>query len=325
MLNQSGSVFGRRFASRFGIAPTGAAGLFRPDGDLMLAEAAAGADIPFVLSGANNASIEAVARAAPNHVWYQLYAARDPAICADMLRRALDAGITTLVITVDVPVRPKRERNMRNGFGGRVWALRPDLILDAILHPAWTLNYLYRGYPMLSDWARYATPGANAAAVGDLLTAQFPDPGHTWRHLETYRRIWPHHLVVKGILHKDDARQAAELGVEGIVVSNHGGRQLDQAPSPVEVLPAIAAAVGDRVTVMMDGGIRRGADVLVALALGAKFCFVGRPTLYGAVAGGAAGISRAISILRDEIEIVMGQIGCPDLERMGPEFLLPAS
>jgi (S)-mandelate dehydrogenase len=321
--SQASTLFGREYASRFGIAPTGAAGLFRPGADQMLAEAAAAANIPFILSGANNASIETVARISADHIWYQLYAARDPEICADMVRRALNSGIRSLVLTVDVPVRPKRERNLRNGFGGRMVDLRPDLILDAALHPSWTLNYFRQGYPMLKDWAQYASPGADAATVGKLLTAQFPDPSHIWKHLETYRRLWPHTLIVKGIMRADDARRAAELGVDGIIVSNHGGRQLDQAPSSIEVLQAIVSAVGAGLTVMVDGGIRRGADILIATALGAKFCFVGRPTLYGVTAGGVEGVSRAIEILRDEIDIVMAQVGCTCLDDLGLDLLMP--
>jgi L-lactate dehydrogenase (cytochrome)/(S)-mandelate dehydrogenase len=144
----------------------------------------------------------------------------------------------------------------------------------------------------------------------------------TWGDLEEFRRLWPRHLVVKGIMHRDDAIRAAEIGVDGIIVSNHGGRQLDQAPSPLEVLPGIRAAVGDKVTLMVDGGIRRGADILIALCYGARFVFVGRPTLYGAAAAGIAGVQKAISILRSEIDLVMGQIGCTSLEQLDETFLL---
>ena len=144
----------------------------------------------------------------------------------------------------------------------------------------------------------------------------------TWKDLEEFRRIWPRHLVVKGIMHRDDAVRAAAIGVDGIIVSNHGGRQLDQAPSPLEVLPGIRAAVGDKVTLMIDGGVRRGADILIALCSGARFVFVGRATLYGAAAGGIAGVRKAISILRGEVDLVMGQIGCTSLADLDESFLL---
>ena len=161
----------------------------------------------------------------------------------------------------------------------------------------------------------------SAKAVAAFVGRQIPC-SVTWRDLENFRRLWPRHLVVKGILHPDDAARAAQIGVDGIMVSNHGGRQLDQAPAPLEMLPSICAAVGDKVAVMLDSGVRRGADILTALCLGARFVFVGRATLYGAAAGGLSGAQRAVDILRKEIDLVMGQIGCPSLDGLGPGFLL---
>ncbi len=318
--DQAAALFGHSYASPFGIAPTGLAALFRPGADLMLAEAAAAANIPFIMSGASTASIEAAARVAPAHTWYQLYAARDNAISEDLIRRARDAGLNALVLTVDVPVSSKRERNMRNGFELPL-RLKWAKSLEALTHPLWIARYLRHGMPRFENWASYVEPGADAKAIAAFVARQIPC-SVTWRDLETFRRLWPRHLVVKGILHPDDAVRAAEIGVDGIVVSNHGGRQLDQAPAPLEVLPAICAAAGDKLTVMLDSGVRRGADILTALCLGARFVFVGRATLYGAAAGGLAGVHKAIGILRKEIDLVMGQIGCPRLEALGPGFLL---
>jgi (S)-mandelate dehydrogenase len=318
--DQSAKLFGRSYDSPFGIAPTGLAALFRPGADLMLAEAAALANIPFIMSGAGTASIEAAARIAPDHTWYQLYGARDPKVSEDLIRRSRDAGLGALVLTVDVPVNSKRERNIRNGFI-RPYKLRPSILLEALTHPAWIVDYLRAGgKPVFANWAPYAGEGASVEAVADFLALQTPST-QTWRDLETYRRLWPRSLIVKGIMHPDDARRAAEIGADGIIVSNHGGRQLDRAPSPIEVFPAIKAAVGDRLTLMLDSGVRRGADIVIAWCLGAQYVFVGRATLYGAAAGGLPGARRAIAILRTEIDLVLAQLGCPSLAELGPQFL----
>jgi (S)-mandelate dehydrogenase len=318
--DQSAKLFDHTYASPFGIAPTGLAGLSRPGADLMLAEAAAAANIPFVMSGSSTASIEAAAQIAPAHTWYQLYAARDPKISEDLIRRARDVGLSTLVLTVDAPLESKRERNIRNRFELPL-KLRWSTVAEALTHPVWIAGYLRHGMPRFENWARYAGADADAEAVGRFVASQTHAPV-TWRDLEGFRRLWPRHLVVKGIMHRDDAIRAAETGVDGIIVSNHGGRQLDRAPAPLEVFPAIRAAVGDKVTLMLDSGVRRGADILTALCLGARFVFVGRATLYGAAAGGLPGVRRAIDILRNEINRVMGQIGCPKLEQLDADCLL---
>lgn len=318
--DQSAKLFDRVYASPFGISPTGAAGLFRPGADLMLAESAAGANIPFVMSGASTGSMEKAAGIAPTHTWYQLYVARDPKISEDLIRRARDAGLGTLVLTVDVPVSSKRERNIRNGFSRPLkmtWATK----LEALTHPGWLMEYMRTGTPLMENWAPYAGAGANADQVADFVAHQMPSIP-TWEDLEKFRKLWPRHLVVKGILHPDDARRAADIGVDGIIVSNHGGRQLDRAPASLEALPAIRKAVGDRVTIMLDSGVRRGADILIALALGARFVFCGRATLYGAAAGGIPGVRKAISILRSEIDLTMAQIGCPSLDQLDASFLV---
>jgi (S)-mandelate dehydrogenase len=327
--DQSATLFGRSYASPFGISPTGGVSLFRDGGDLMLAEAARDANIPYIMSGASSASLEKAAKLAPDNTWYQLYAPRDPQICADLIRRTADAGLGALVLTVDTPVGAKRERNIRNGFanvrGGlfQALSLKPSILAEALTHPGWIVEYLRRGggTPMLENWQPYAPAGSNAEAVYKHSSSLRPFNAQTWRDLQNYRRLFPHNLVVKGIMDPADALRAVEVGCDGIIVSNHGGRQLDQAPASLDVLPAIKAAVGDKMTVMLDSGVRRGADILIALCLGAKFCFMGRPTLYGAAAGGLAGVKKAVSILRNEIDLVMGQIGCPSLDQLGPDFL----
>jgi (S)-mandelate dehydrogenase len=327
--DQSATVFGHTYSSPFGISPTGGVGLYRREGEVMLAEAAAAENIPYIMSGGSNASIEEAARVAPNNVWFQLYAAKDGNLSDSLIGRARDAGVGALVLTVDVPVHPKRERNYRSGFGrvrnGGVMEalqLKPSVLLEAMTHPAWVIDYVkHGGAPGLGNWLPHAGPEASKADSIALGRSQTPAAAQTWRDLERYRRLFPRPLVVKGILNPADAIRAAEIGVDGIIVSNHGGRQLDQAPASLDALPAIKAAVGDKLTIMLDSGVRRGADILIAWCLGAQFVFFGRPTLYGAIVGGVPGVKKVVDIFRHEIDLVMAQIGCPSLDQLGPDFL----
>ena len=319
-VDQSVTLMGRHYASPFGIGPTGLAGLFRPDADLMLARAAAAARIPFVLSTHSNASLEDVAAAAGDYAWFQLYGARNRDFSADMIRRARDAGIKTLEVTVDTPTNSKRERNMKNGFS-RPLRMRLPILIEAMRHPGWIMrHYASGGTPLFANWAPYAAPGASNDQVADFTTTQTPNR-QTWADLETARRLWPHSLVVKGVMHPEDAVRAVECGADGIVVSNHGGRVFDRAPSTFEVFPFVRDALAGRTTLMLDSGIRRGADIVTAFALGAQFTFVGRATLYGAAAAGEPGARRAIEILQREIDIVLGQIGCATPAGLDQSFL----
>jgi len=304
----SKDLFGRTWGLPFGVAPTGFAGLFWTDGDLLLAQAARAANVPFILSGTSVATIEEAAARGVDNLWFQLYAARDPSITRDLLSRAQAVGITTLVLTVDLPVPAKRERDIRNGFGAPL-TIDARKLLDAALHPAWTLQWLQRGgMPMMGSWARYAPKGATPQAVAMFMNAQLYAT-QTWTDLERYRQQWPGRLVIKGLQHPDDAARAVDAGCDGIIVSNHGGRQFDRAPTPLESLPAIRAAVDGRIPVMLDGGVRRGADIAIALCLGADFVFTGRATLWGLAAGGLPGASYALKILKDELDVTLGQIG----------------
>ncbi|MET0542874.1 MAG: alpha-hydroxy acid oxidase [Variovorax sp.] len=319
--DQSTELLGRRYASPFGISPTGLAGLFYPGADELLAQAAKAANIPFLLSSASNASVEAVAKLAPDHVWFQIYGTRDERINCDLVKRARDVGVSTLVVSVDVPVNSNRERNRRNGFS-RPFRMTLPVVLEALGHPAWVLRYLRTGgIPMMSNWAPYGHAGASAAEVADLYGTLTPAPMIQWQTLERIRAQWNGPLVVKGLLHPEDARQAAAMGVDALIVSNHGGRQLDVAPSPLEMLPAIRAAVGDKVELMLDSGVRRGSDIVIARCLGARFATFGRPTLFGAAAGGARGIARALQIVRNEIDMVMAQIGCSSFDALDERYL----
>ena len=320
---QAMSLFGRAYDGPFGIAPTGMSGMSRYGADRMLAEAARSRNVPFILSGLATASIESIAAVAPDHVWYQLYASRDRGVAHAIAQRAADAGVKTLVLTVDIPTTPKRERDIRNGFV-RPYRPTPSAFFEAMAHPAWIYEYLRYGIPRFENWVQKSKPDATAQEVMTFLGTQHP-AGFTWEDVEHYRRTWKGRLVLKGILDAADARRAAEAGVDGIIVSNHGGRQLDRAAHPLDVFPAIRAAVGDDFTLMLDSGVRCGADIVTAYCLGAQYVFVGRATLYGVAAGGRAGAERAIDLLRHEIDLFMAQIGCTDLGAASSDILMRAA
>jgi (S)-mandelate dehydrogenase len=319
---QRAALFDRTYASPFGIAPTGMAGAFRQDAELYLAQAAREADIPYLMSGASNATMEQGAKLAGKNLWYQIYGGRNRKVAADLVKRAIDCGLTTIAVTCDVPVASNRERNRRNGFV-RPLRMTVPTILEAMLHPAWVINY-YRtgGLPMLGNWQPYAAADATPDQVADMFATQTPDASQTWADLEAIRSAWPGKLLLKGVMHPEDARIARGMGVDGLIVSNHGARQLDMMPSPLDALPMIRAAVGPDVPLLLDSGVRRGSDIVAALCLGADFVLTGRATLYGATAGGLAGVKKAVSILQREIDLVLGQLGAVNLAALGPQFLL---
>jgi L-lactate dehydrogenase (cytochrome) len=291
-------------------------------GDLVLARAAGQANIPMVMSGSSLIRLEEVAAVNPA-AWFQAYLPGEPDRILALLERVERAGYGTLVLTVDTPVMANRENNVRSGFST---PLRPSLRLawDGMIRPNWTLNTFLRtlvrhGMPHFEN--SYAERGA--PILSKNVMRDFRAKDHlNWRHLELIRERWKGHLVVKGILARDDARIARDSGVEGIIVSNHGGRQLDGSVSPMRVLPAIADAVGATIPVMMDGGIRRGSDVLKAMALGARFIFVGRPFNYAASVAGEAGVRHAIGLLSEEINRNMGLLGINTLSEMRADLLV---
>ena len=317
------TLFGEHFAAPFGIAPMGASALIAYRGDLVLARAAIAARIPFILSGSSLIRLEDVARAggAP---WFQAYLPGEPARIEALLDRVAATGFGTLVVTVDVPVSANRENNVRNGF---TMPLRPGprLAWDGVRHPGWlwrtaARTLLRHGMPHFENM----TAARGAPILARALERQFgARETLAWPHLEAIRRRWPGRLVVKGILAAQDARRAREAGVDGVVVSNHGGRQLDYSIAPLRALPAVRAVAGDMV-VMLDGGVRRGTDVLKALALGADFVFVGRPMLFAAAIAGERGVAHAIHLLREEIERDMALLGITSLADMTQALLAPS-
>jgi L-lactate dehydrogenase (cytochrome)/(S)-mandelate dehydrogenase len=319
--DQGVELFGRRYSSPFGIGPTGFAELFRPGADSMLAQAAVRANVPFILSGASAASLESIALIAPDHAWVHLYPAKDRTITENILARAESAGFRHLVITVDNPVYPKRERDTRNGLGKPLHKLSPGLLLEALLHPGWLAGYLRSGgMPVMNSWAPFAGGAASGLDVARFFRSQSPSL-QTWKDLEAIRRRWTGKFIIKGVQHPDDARRAAAMGIDGLIVSNHGGKSYDALPAALDVLPSIHAAVGGDLPVLFDSGIRRGSDVITAACLGARFTFVGRATLYGVAAAGQAGAARALDILREEVDLGLAMIGCGKFSELDRKFL----
>lgn len=315
--DQSVTLFGQTYSSPIGISPMGLASMFRPGGDTMMAQAAAQRNVPFLMSGSSNESIESAAKIAPDQVWFQVYCTRDEKINQHLVGRAAEAGVRTLVLTVDVIVNANRERNRRNGFT-RPFRFTPSIVLQALSHPAWLLQYLRAGgIPMMQNWQPYARPGASADEVADLFGSVTPSPASTWKTVESVRRWWRGPLLIKGLMHPDDAREAVALGADGLIVSNHGARQLDAAPAPLHMLPLIRAAVPG-IPLLMDSGIRRGSDVVIALCLGAQGALMGRPMMFGVAAAGARGAAKALEIIHTEVDKVMAQIGCTRLAELGP-------
>jgi (S)-mandelate dehydrogenase len=305
------TLFGKPAELPLAIAPTGIAGLCWYEGELELAKAAAAAGVPFTLATGSNTAMEKVAREAAGRLWFQLYLWDKRELSYELVARARDTGFEALILTVDTALGANREHNQRNGFSV---PFRPSTrnMADLLLHPVWLQRVLLRylaasGMPRHENYPKeYQERITGAAGTKRDLRAH----SMTWQDVEKLRAVWPRTLILKGILHPEDAREAVSRGVDGIVVSNHGGRNLDSACAPIEVLPEIVEAVGGRTTVLLDSGVRRGSDIVKALALGAAGVLVGRATLYGVMVGGQAGAERAIAILENEFRRTLAYVGC---------------
>ena len=311
-------LFGRSYSRPFGIAPMGLAGLQWPNAELHMARAGRKADIPVSLSTACTVDIEAFAALAGENAWFQLYPPKDEAINDDLLKRAADSGFSAAFVTIDVPAAGWRPHDRYNGL-----AVPPRLTLPALwhaaTHPRWSLATLAAGVPSFRTLGRYA-PSKSMRGMADFVNDQLGHPVTTDR-LKRIRDQWKGALIVKGVMHPADAEAAIAIGYDGILVSNHGGRQLDACPSPVEVLPHITAVVGDRATVMVDSGFSSGLDILRGLALGASFVFCGRAFMWGLAALGARGPDHVVDMLTDELQVSMVQIGCPRLPDLDASWL----
>jgi len=318
--DQTTTLFGKTYASPFGIPPFGSAALCAYRGDLVLTRAAAAMGVPMILSAASLIRLEDVRRANPN-AWYQAYLAGDASRIEPLVDRVAAAGYDTFVVTADVPVSANRENNIRNGFQVPL-AITPQVAFDAAIHPRWLIGTWMRtlmGHGMPHFENMNATRGPPVLSQNLMRNIGNRDQ-LAWKHVELIRRRWSGKLVVKGILAPQDARIARECGVDGVMVSNHGGRQLDGAVSSLRTLAEIAADANG-MTVMLDGGIRRGTDVLKALALGAQFCFVGRPMLFAAVVAGEAGVRRALGLLREEVDRDMALLGVRSIAEVTPDLV----
>lgn len=316
------TIFGRRYAAPFGIAPMGFADLICPGTDRALARAARAANIPYTLSTAATTSIETIATIAQDNLWFQLYPGADEAIAAGLMERALAVGVTTLLVTIDIPVPAKRVRDLTNGLA---IPLRPSLrtVVDVVRHPAWLLRAA-RGERLGMANFVDSRGSMSGLAHAEFVSRQLSCPGLDWARIERIRRAWPHHLVIKGILNPQDARAAERIGADGVVVSNHGGRQLDSAPSSIEVLPEIREACGDRLKLILDSGVRTGDDIARSLASGADFVLLGRPFLFAVAALGLSlGPARIVDMLRADFLNTLIHLGCADPTELGSGHLWP--
>jgi L-lactate dehydrogenase (cytochrome) len=314
------TVIGQKISAPFALAPIGLCGMQHGDGEILAAQAAEEAGIPFTLSTMSICSIEQVAEAASRPFWFQLYVIRDRGFSRDILARASAAKCNALVLTVDLQVLGQRHRDIRNGM-----TVPPEMRLRNIIEmarkPRWALSILKSKSKTFGNLAGHLEGMEDITSLAQWTNSQF-DPALNWKDVEWIKNVWPGKIIIKGILDVEDARTAVKLGADAIVVSNHGGRQLDGAPSSISALPAIAQAVGSDTEVLFDGGIRTGADLLRALALGARACLIGRAYVYGLGAGGKAGVAKAIDILQKELSVAMALTGTTRISDVGPQVLI---
>jgi L-lactate dehydrogenase (cytochrome) len=316
----STTLLGKPLSIPLVLAPTGFTRIADPEGELAVARAAARAGLPYTLSTLGTRSIEEVADVSDGRKWFQLYMFRDRGLCEEMVKRAAAAGFEALVFTVDLTVHGRRERDVRRGF-----ELPPkiglDTLLDGAIHPSWTWHFV-RGEPIrfANVAGEHVGDGSTAVTLADYIAQQM-DPGLTWRDVEWLRSIWDGPIVMKGIQTVADAKIAADEGVEAIALSNHGGRQLDSAPAIADLVAPVADAVGDRIEIICDGGIRRGSDIVKAVALGARACMAGRAYLYGLGAAGERGVDHVLNLFDADIRRTMALIGVHDVEHLTRDYV----
>ena len=318
-IDTSTSILGSGSKLPIAVGPTGGIGFGWPVADVGVARAAAAAGIPYTLSTMATASIERIAREAGGRLWFQAYIFRQRDMTMALIERARALDYEALMVTVDVPVGGKRERDFRNDFAIR-FRFTPRNVFDFATRPWWVLSMLRHGMPVLENVVDLAPEAKSTAEIASSV-GQFWDADFDWDGLRAIRDRWPRKMLVKGILRANDAERLAAIGVDALVVSNHGGRQLDGAIASLDALPPIARAVKGRMSVLVDGGVRRGVDAIKAIALGAEAVMLGRATLYGACAAGEAGATRAIEILRDELVRSMQLSGVRSIPEIGPDLL----
>jgi L-lactate dehydrogenase (cytochrome) len=314
------TIVGEKTALPFALAPIGLCGMQHGDGEILACRAAQAAGIPFTLSTMSICSIEDVAQATGKPFWFQLYVMRDRGFVKALIERAAAAGCSALVLTVDLQVLGQRHCDIRNGM-----TVPPEIrfanLVDIAAKPAWVLSILKGKRKTFGNLAGHVRGMENVNSLTQWIAGQF-DPALSWKDVDWIRSLWPGKLIIKGILDVEDAETAAGTGASALVVSNHGGRQLDGAPSTIAMLPRIVEAVGTRIEVMFDGGIRSGQDVLRALALGARSCLVGRSYVYGLGAYGEAGVAKAIELLGKELDVSMALCGVRSVQDIGRQLLM---
>ncbi|MCA0921448.1 alpha-hydroxy-acid oxidizing protein [Pseudooceanicola nanhaiensis] len=310
----STELFGKTQAAPIMVAPTGLNGSFWPDGDIALAKAAEEVGVPFALSTASTTSMEDVAANAGGDKWFQLYVL-SRGIAESLVERALKAGYTKLILTTDVGINGMRYRDARNGFKIPL-PISPGLVWDGMTHPAWSLDFVLNGMPEMGNFASADASNTEQQAV---LMSRSMDATFDWAALRWLRELWPHELLVKGILRADDAVRCIDNGADAVILSNHGGRQLGDAPAPIQVLAETRARIS--APILIDSGYRRGEDIVKALALGADTVLLGKAVLYGLSANGQAGATDVLKILMKEIDNTLAQIQCPNVRDLTPEYV----
>jgi isopentenyl diphosphate isomerase/L-lactate dehydrogenase-like FMN-dependent dehydrogenase len=315
-------IFGKTIKMPFGVAPTGTAGLLSYGGEVALAKAAARAGIPCTIATNAMTPMEEIIEQAGGELWFQLYMWSDKDLSLKFVDRVKSVGFETLIVSVDGAVGANREYNHRNGFEVPL-KYTPRLVAQLLARPGWLATcllqqFIRRGVPKFEN---YPPELMDSLMSKNFKRSTLKNDGLNWDDLKVLRDRWPGNLIVKGILHPDDAAMAADCGADGVIVSNHGGRNLDASVAPIQILPEIAARVGGRMAVIVDSGFRRGTDVIKGLALGADLVMAGRPTLYGAAAGGEAGAYRALEIFREETDRVMGLLGLHTVDEIGHDCL----
>ena len=310
------TLFGKAYAAPIGIAPIGGPGTAYPGAETWLAKAAQAANVPYTLGLLSGMDIERAAEIAPDVLWLQLYrfSKNDHRIGLDLVRRAEEASVNVLVLTIDTPTRTTRPREVKSGIMNP-FKLTTRLKLDAMRSPHWMRALIRSGIPKFTSLAPYMDPGVSIAEAAAFIRRE-SGGAFTWDEIARYRDKWKKPLVLKGVMHPEDAARAVELGIDGLFVTNHGGRQIDALPAPIDVLPAIAAAVGDKAELIYDSGVRSGVDAARAVALGADAAFAGKAFLWSLGALGERGPAHVIDVLIDDVSATLGQLGCRNVEEL---------
>ena len=316
---QNTTIFGKEYNAPIGVSPVGLANLIWPKVDSYLATMAKKRNIPYLLSAVGTTSIEKIANIAEDNAWFQLYVPDQDSICFDLIRRAKESGIKVLVLTVDIPEPSKRPRDIRNNFT-LPFKMTPKVIMDIALKPNWAISTLLNGTPRFENLVPYMSDAKEGTSLSVAQALQVSARlGEDF--ISRIRDAWDGHLVIKGILTKKSAEASVRIGADGIIVSNHGGRQIDSGPSSIEVLPDIFKTVGSKLTVMMDSGIRCGPDIVKAFASGAAITFSGRSFVYGVGALGERGGNHVLDIMVDEVDQTLAQIGCDNILKLDDSYI----